>query len=416
MTTTTTLTTTFSSSLSSGFLRLRGGGGEGEKSLSAFFPRRRRRRHEKPPPLSAETTTTTTTTTTTIARQHQRTLVRGGGGRRRHRRRALKTGKVLAAGASSSWSNDDGRDPQREEEEEEERDATFAKLFAETLESASSSSSSSSNATLWEILDSDELEAKKMMTTKNASSSSSSSSSSSLNLDEEKEAGSFSSVLSGINGSDTARQREQQGRSRSQSASVVARWNLVAKYGHKDECIKMLHEWADTVGRAAGLDPVRDIVLISGNIGAIESTIELEIRNGLSSVGDFHELVQNIDVNMHREWGMRFAEHVVDGTTKWEIFTVHPFSTGNSNSNSSTSKYSRPGVSRTQPRRVLSPQKKKTSTEGRSSANGVRPKYEDIPEEELMQYVGKTLPDGRRVVENAFGVPMVVNPGDIFFD
>jgi hypothetical protein len=256
------------------------------------------------------------------------------------------------------------------------------------------------------------LEAKKMMTTKNASSSSSSS----LNLDEEKEAGSFSSVLSGINGSDTARQREQQGRSSSQSASVVARWNLVAKYGHKDECIKMLHEWADTVGRAAGLDPVRDIVLISGNIGAIESTIELEIRNGLSSVGDFHELVQNIDVNMHREWGMRFAEHVVDGTTKWEIFTVHPFSTGNSNSNSSTSKYSRPGVSRTQPRRVLSPQKKKTSTEGRSSANGVRPKYEDIPEEELMQYVGKTLPDGRRVVENAFGVPMVVNPGDIFFD
>ena len=46
----------------------------------------------------------------------------------------------------------------------------------------------------------------------------------------------------------------------------------------------------------------------------------------------------------------------------------------------------------------------------------MRPKYEDIPEEELMQYVGKTLPDGRRVVENAFGVPMVVNPGDIFFD
>ena len=64
---------------------------------------------------------------------------------------------------------------------------------------------------------------------------------------------------------------------------------------------------------------------------------------------------------------------------------------------------------------MLSPQKK-TSTESRSSANGVRPKYEDIPEEELMKYIGKTLPDGRRVVENAFGVPMVINPGDIFFD
>ena len=114
---------------------------------------------------------------------------------------------------------------------------------------------------------------------------------------------------------------------------------------------------------------MRDIVLISGNIGAIESTIELEIRNGLSSARGFPtSWCKNMDVNMHREWGILSAEHVVDGTTKWEIFTVHPFSTGNSNSNSSTSKYSRPGVSRTQPRRVLSP-KEEDLIEGRSSAN-----------------------------------------------
>jgi hypothetical protein len=294
-------------------------------------------------------------------------------------------------------------------EDEEERDAKFAKLFAETFESASSLSSMSNTTassstdspknSLLEILETSEEEGK-------------------------EEAVSISSILAGVDEGGKAavrdqqllqqQQQQQQLSSSSSSSAVIARWVLVAKYGHKAECIKMLHEWADTVGRSAGLDPAHDILLVSGNIGANESTIELEIRNGLSSVGDFDQLMRNIDVTMHREWGMRFAEHVVDGTTRWEIFTTHPFVSGSS-SNSSNSKYSRPGVSRTQPRRVLSPQKK-PSTESRTSANGTRPKYEDIPEEELMEYIGKTLPDGRRVVENAFGVPMVINPGDIFFD
>jgi hypothetical protein len=295
------------------------------------------------------------------------------------------------------------------QEDEEERDAKFAKLFAETFESASSLSSMSNTTassstdspknSLLEILETSEEEGK-------------------------EEAVSISSILAGVDEGGKAavrdqqllqqQQQQQQLSSSSSSSAVIARWVLVAKYGHKAECIKMLHEWADTVGRSAGLDPAHDILLVSGNIGANESTIELEIRNGLSSVGDFDQLMRNIDVTMHREWGMRFAEHVVDGTTRWEIFTTHPFVSGSS-SNSSNSKYSRPGVSRTQPRRVLSPQKK-PSTESRTSANGTRPKYEDIPEEELMEYIGKTLPDGRRVVENAFGVPMVINPGDIFFD
>ena len=288
------------------------------------------------------------------------------------------------------------------EPEDEDRDAKFALLFAETFENASSSSSESSE-----------------------SSSSPTPKNSLLELLEEEEeikeppVSSLSSILMSSsnrleiieNGDGETTHKASLS---STSSTVIARWILVAKYGHKAECVKMLHEWADTVGRAAGLDPTRDILLVSGNIGANESTIELEIRNGLSSVGDFDQLMRNIDVTMHREWGMRFAEHVVDGTTRWEIFTTHPFVSGSS-SNSSNSKYSRPGVSRTQPRRVLSPQKK-PSAESRTSANGTRPKYEDIPEEELMEYIGKTLPDGRRVVENAFGVPMVINPGDIFFD
>jgi len=325
------------------------------------------------------------------------------------RRKTLTTRKVSTEAAFST------RGGGGAQEDEEERDAKFAKLFAETFESASSLSSMSNTTassstdspknSLLEILETSEEEGK-------------------------EEAVSISSILAGVDEGGKAAVRDQQqllqqrqqlssssfssSSSSSSSSAVIARWVLVAKYGHKAECIKMLHEWADTVGRSAGLDPAHDILLVSGNIGANESTIELEIRNGLSSVGDFDQLMRNIDVTMHREWGMRFAEHVVDGTTRWEIFTTHPFVSGSS-SNSSNSKYSRPGVSRTQPRRVLSPQKK-PSTESRTSANGTRPKYEDIPEEELMKYIGKTLPDGRRVVENAFGVPMVINPGDIFFD
>jgi hypothetical protein len=326
-----------------------------------------------------------------------------------HHRSRLKTLTTRKVSTEAAFSTRGGG----AQEDEEERDAKFARLFAETFESASSLSSMSNTTassstdspknSLLEILETSEEEGK-------------------------EEAVSISSILAGVDEGGKAAVRDQHqllqqqqqqqqlssSSSSSSSSAVIARWVLVAKYGHKAECIKMLHEWADTVGRSAGLDPAHDILLVSGNIGANESTIELEIRNGLSSVGDFDQLMRNIDVTLHREWGMRFAEHVVDGTTRWEIFTTHPFVSGSS-SNSSNSKYSRPGVSRTQPRRVLSPQKK-PSTESRTSANGTRPKYEDIPEEELMKYIGKTLPDGRRVVENAFGVPMVINPGDIFFD
>ena len=362
------------------------------------------------------TMTTTTTTTTRVwsslsSSSSQKSSSHRGGRRVVVSRRIPSKTFSNSSNSSSLCRGVDGGNSggfSTREPEDEDRDAKFALLFAETFENASSSSSESSE-----------------------SSSSPTPKNSLLELLEEEEeikeppVSSLSSILMSSsnrleiieNGDGETTHKASLS---STSSTVIARWILVAKYGHKAECVKMLHEWADTVGRAAGLDPTRDILLVSGNIGANESTIELEIRNGLSSVGDFDQLMRNIDVTMHREWGMRFAEHVVDGTTRWEIFTTHPFvsgssSTSSNSSNRSNSKYSRPGVSRTQPRRVLSPQKK-TSTESRSSANGVRPKYEDIPEEELMKYIGKTLPDGRRVVENAFGVPMVINPGDIFFD
>ena len=97
------------------------------------------------------------------------------------------------------------------------------------------------------------------------------------------------------------------------------------------ECIALLHEWADTVGRAAGLDPVRDIVLISGNIGAIESTIELEIRTvefcrGFPRVGAKYECEHactgagGCGRGARRGWDDEVGD----------FLTVHPFSTGNS--------------------------------------------------------------------------------------
>ena len=203
----------------------------------------------------------------------------------------------------------------------------------------------------------------------------------------------------------------------------------MAKYGHKADAIRLMHEWLDTVARDAGFsEPRTECVVLSGTIGCEESKIELEIREGLRSLSDFDELVRNVDAEKHREWGTRFAEHVVDGTTKWEIMPTHPMGDKNDGSGG---KYARPGVSRTQPRRVMSPSKTISSFKADSgdsinnvdksnsgrdmskNTSGGRSKYEEIPEEELVNLIGQTLPDGRRVIENAFGVPMVILPGDV---
>lgn len=101
---------------------------------------------------------------------------------------------------------------------------------------------------------------------------------------------------------------------------MVARWSIDAKFGYKQNVIDLMQRWMREIGPQAGLkaDSAR---LITGSIGAPESTIQLEYL-----VKDLAELNQGWEklaaIAAHKQWGKDMEPHVVSATNRWEIYRV----------------------------------------------------------------------------------------------
>ena len=101
---------------------------------------------------------------------------------------------------------------------------------------------------------------------------------------------------------------------------MVARWSIVAKFGYKQELIKMMEKWVDDVGSQVGYtrDKMR---LVSGSIGAPESLIQTEhVVSDLAELNATWEKLGKIPA--HAQWSKDIEQYVVSGTNKWEIFRI----------------------------------------------------------------------------------------------
>ena len=54
----------------------------------------------------------------------------------------------------------------------------------------------------------------------------------------------------------------------------IARWQVDARFGHKQAVIDLMHKWLKEIGAKAGTDKM-DVRLLTGPIGAREATIEV---------------------------------------------------------------------------------------------------------------------------------------------
>ena len=101
---------------------------------------------------------------------------------------------------------------------------------------------------------------------------------------------------------------------------MVARWCIVAKFGYKQELLKLMEKWLDEVGAQVGFtkDKVR---LITGSVGALESMIQTEHTvNDLAELNATWEKLANIPA--HTKWSKDIEPFVVSGTNKWEIYRI----------------------------------------------------------------------------------------------
>lgn len=101
---------------------------------------------------------------------------------------------------------------------------------------------------------------------------------------------------------------------------MIARWTCEAKFGRKSEALALHKEWEERIGSQTDIDVAKTRTL-TGSVGAKESIIqsEMEIAN-LAELDAFFDKIASIE--MHAEWGRKFSEVIVSGSTCWEVYRV----------------------------------------------------------------------------------------------
>jgi len=100
----------------------------------------------------------------------------------------------------------------------------------------------------------------------------------------------------------------------------VARWQIDARFGQKQNVIDLGQRRLCEIGSKAGTDKM-DVKVLTGSIGAREATVE--INHTVESLAQLERLYETISKNeAHKAWGKELEPHVVSGTAVWSIFRV----------------------------------------------------------------------------------------------
>jgi hypothetical protein len=98
----------------------------------------------------------------------------------------------------------------------------------------------------------------------------------------------------------------------------VARWQIDARFGHKQTVIELMRKWEREIGRQAGTDKM-DFNILTGSIGAREATVEANHTvESIAQLERFFESIGKIDA--HRQWGKELEPYVVSGSALWNIY------------------------------------------------------------------------------------------------
>lgn len=100
----------------------------------------------------------------------------------------------------------------------------------------------------------------------------------------------------------------------------IARWQIDARFGHKELALESMKRWLKEVGSKAGWKP-GSVRIVTGSIGANESTIETEIK--IKELRELDEAWNKLaKLKTHRKWGKEFEKYVVSGSARWQIFRI----------------------------------------------------------------------------------------------
>ncbi len=100
----------------------------------------------------------------------------------------------------------------------------------------------------------------------------------------------------------------------------VARWQIDARFGHKQAAVELMHKWEREIGPQVGLQDM-GFELQTGSIGALEAT--LEVHHRVESLAQLEAMFAKLAaIPAHADWGREMEPHVVSGTSRWQILRV----------------------------------------------------------------------------------------------
>ncbi len=101
---------------------------------------------------------------------------------------------------------------------------------------------------------------------------------------------------------------------------LIARWQIDARFGHKQNVVDLMRRWERDIGSKAGTDKM-DFKLLTGSVGAREATVEVNHTvESLAQLEGFFEALGKIDA--HKQWGKDLEPFVVSGSSLWSVYRV----------------------------------------------------------------------------------------------
>ncbi|KUM23494.1 hypothetical protein AU467_09055 [Mesorhizobium loti] len=99
-----------------------------------------------------------------------------------------------------------------------------------------------------------------------------------------------------------------------------ARWQIDAKFGHKQTALELMRKWEREIGSQVGLADLK-FQLMTGSVGAREATIEA--HHQVESLAQLEALFAKIaKIDAHAKWGKELEPYIVSGTSLWQIFRI----------------------------------------------------------------------------------------------
>ncbi len=101
---------------------------------------------------------------------------------------------------------------------------------------------------------------------------------------------------------------------------MVARWQIEARFGHKQTVIDALKTWHEEIGSQIGwtADKVR---ILSGSVGALESSVVTEIL--IDDLAELSKSWQQLgSIEAHQRWSKDLEPYIVSGTPHWQVFHI----------------------------------------------------------------------------------------------